>query len=144
MQCRLEASEAVLMAYQHIVVAVDGSASSREALERGIELARRGDELTILGIEEPWPVHAGAKSRASGNGHLDAIVADAVGHAQQAGVQAHGQVLNGYPAEVLVKFSAEHGCDLVVLGAGPRVSTWLGSTADKVVDRATCAVLVVR
>jgi nucleotide-binding universal stress UspA family protein len=144
MQCRQQAGEAVLMAYQHIVVAVDGSASSREALERGIELARRSHELTILGIEEPWPVHAEAKSRASGNGHLDAIVADAVGHAQQAGVQAHGQVLHGYPAEVLVKFSAEHECDLVVLGAGPRVSTWLGSTADKVVDRATCAVLIVR
>jgi|SRR5579864_1537388 len=132
------------MIYQRIVVAVNGSPSSGQALQRAIELAAEGHELVVLGIEEPTPRHARPRDPASVNGHLEAIVHAAVERARGAGIDAAGEIRHGYPAEQVLRFSDERQCDLVVLGGGDPKSRRLGRTADKVVDLANCAVLIVR
>ena len=61
--------------------------------------------------------------------------------------ELHGQsVRTGAPHRVLPELAEEIGADLVVLGAtgGGRLHRRLGSTADRVLRRAACAVLVVR
>jgi len=59
-------------------------------------------------------------------------------------VAAEGGVLRGYPAVVIIREGAEHGCDLIVVHAdNDELTTSLGRTADKVVTLADC-VLVVR
>jgi nucleotide-binding universal stress UspA family protein len=61
--------------------------------------------------------------------------------------ELHGQTLHaGSPHRVLPELATEIGADLVVLGAtgGGRLHRRLGSTADRVLRRATCPVLVVR
>jgi nucleotide-binding universal stress UspA family protein len=69
---------------------------------------------------------------------------------RQAGIRAdelHGQtVRNGPPHRVLPELATEIGADLVVVGAaaGGRLLRRLGSTADRVLRRATCPVLVIR
>jgi nucleotide-binding universal stress UspA family protein len=132
------------MGYQNIVVAFDGSASSQQALERAVGLARGEALLTILGIEEPWPAHRRADPGAEHNGHLRAMVQAGVDRAHAAGVRARGEIRAGYPADVLVRLSEEQGYDLVILGAGDRGGAALGPTADKVAHLVRCAVLVVR
>jgi nucleotide-binding universal stress UspA family protein len=135
------------MAYRNIVVGIDGSESSQRALQRAVRLARaEGGQPAVLGVEELLPVFAGAHEAAQAwrNGRLHAAVEAAVGVARQEGIAAEGQVLAGYPAEVIVTYSTERHCDLIVVGAGDRPGGSLGGTADKVVDRAPCAVLVVR
>lgn len=61
--------------------------------------------------------------------------------------ELHGQTLHtGAPHRVLPELATEIGADLLVLGAtaGGRLHRRLGSTADRVLRRATCPVLVVR
>jgi universal stress protein E len=61
--------------------------------------------------------------------------------------ELHGQaVRNGVPHRVLPELAQEIGADLLVVGAtaGGRLHRRLGSTADRVLRRATCPVLVVR
>lgn len=57
------------------------------------------------------------------------------------------ELLEGHPAETLVRLAAEHDADLIVLGAtGLRATLGilLGGVAQQVVEHASCAVLVTR
>ncbi|MES1240109.1 MAG: universal stress protein [Acidobacteriota bacterium] len=70
-----------------------------------------------------------------------------VAHLGIGAAELHGQsVRTGAPHRVLPELAEEIGADLVVLGAtaGGRLHRRLGSTADRVLRRASCAVLVVR
>jgi nucleotide-binding universal stress UspA family protein len=130
------------MSYQHILVAFDGSTESEVALRVALCIARTSKgRLDILGVEEPAPLVA--PTEGSPDGELRAGVAAAVEIARGAGVEAAGHVRAGYPAEVIVRFGVENGCDLVVVGASGAFGR-LGHTADKVVDQAASAVLVAR
>lgn len=55
------------------------------------------------------------------------------------------EVVEGHPAEVILRRSKELGCDLIVLGAHSHgfSQTFLGSTAKRVLRRATIPTLVV-
>lgn len=131
------------MPYQHIVVAFDGSTESELALRMALSIARTANgRVDILGVDEPAPLFA--LERKAADGELRAAVGAAVEIARGAGVEAAGHVLAGYPAEVIVRFGGENGCDLVVVGAPAGAGRHLGRTADKVVDQAASAVLVAR
>jgi len=73
-----------------------------------------------------------------------------VDQAQRLGIVAaelHGQTLQtGAPHRILPELAAQISADLLVVGAtaGGRLHRRLGSTADRVLRRATCPVLVVR
>ncbi len=55
------------------------------------------------------------------------------------------EIIEGYPAEVILRRSKELGCDLIVLGAHDHgfSHTFLGSVAKRVLRRATIPTLVV-
>lgn len=64
-----------------------------------------------------------------------------------AGVPMKTILLNGQPFKELTRYAEMHGIDLIVLGVRGRglVETfWLGSTTDRVVRQAPCAVLSVQ
>jgi nucleotide-binding universal stress UspA family protein len=133
------------MAYRSVLVGVTGSPASEVALRRAVDVARgNGGRLTVLGVQEPEPIFAESRRPDQRNGRLDAAVQAAVAVARRAGVAAEGHVLAGYPAEVIVRWCVEHGCDLVVLGASDDDAASIGRTADRVADLAPCAVLVAR
>lgn len=70
-----------------------------------------------------------------------------VRHLEIAPAELHGQtVRTGAPHRVLPELAEEIGADLVIVGAtaGGRLHRRLGSTADRVLRRATCPILVVR
>jgi nucleotide-binding universal stress UspA family protein len=63
------------------------------------------------------------------------------------GVRATGHVLSGYAAEEILRFAAENGMDLIVMGTHGRSGIdriLFGSVAEKVVKSATIPVLTLR
>jgi nucleotide-binding universal stress UspA family protein len=60
---------------------------------------------------------------------------------------ARVDLIKGEPAEVLERFVAEHGIDLIVMGTVARAGVpglLIGNTAEAVVPRVRCSVLTVK
>jgi nucleotide-binding universal stress UspA family protein len=135
---------------RRIVVGVDGSESSRDALRWAIELAR----LTGAAVDAvmAWRYPAATFDRMAGaevdfdSANRDAltdILAQEGG--PQSGVEVRPVVSEGHPADVLLRTS--DGADLLVLGSrglGGFVSAVMGSVSLQCVLHAHCPVLVLR
>jgi nucleotide-binding universal stress UspA family protein len=134
-----------------IVVGIDGSAASNDALR----WAARQAELTgsplevIMTWEWPaslgWsvPIPDGYDPETEVRQILDGAVEAAL--AERPGVKADRKVVNGHPATVLV--DATKGADLLVIGSrghGEFVGMLLGSVSEFCTTNAHCPVLVHR
>ncbi len=134
------------------LVAVDGSAGSREALRHAIELAQGTDAaLTLVFVRHaPLPVlgdpyYQRALSKELEHGR--AVIAEAVDQATAAGIDVETDVLEGSAADGIV--AAGRTCDaaLIILGSrgrGAVTGTLLGSVSEAVMHRADRPVLVVK
>jgi len=144
-----------------IVVAVDGSEASREALRWAAEEARLREAAvrvvhvwtfvppTPIGEPGMIPMPAGdyagqlEAERAAARAELDAAVADAFPHGATVGVDA--ALVEGDAGEQLVAEAA--GADLLVVGSRGRsgiASVLLGSVSSHLVGHAPCPVVVVK
>lgn len=139
-----------------IVVGIDGSAGSQEALEWAVKhAALEHAPLTVLAVHEV------AASAWTGNPIVMSEDRPEQEQARQAAQEAVNNIINGLggggpesvtvrgvsgsPAQVLVEASAD--ADLVVVGsrgAGGFANLLTGSTSSKVVNHAACPVVVVR
>jgi len=134
--------------FKHILVALDGSPSSEQALKQALVLARlTSASLTALSVEEKLPAYAATVGEVQdAKQEIDAffakVHASAQVQARAAGVKLTTVIHAGHAARTIVHFAGEGGFDLIVLGAGGLHG--LGSTADKVVEAAPCSVLTVR
>jgi nucleotide-binding universal stress UspA family protein len=120
-----------------IVAAVDNSSASAAASRDAVRLAkamrapvvfvyvRRGPSLTL---GEPYYQRRLDAAIASGRRALG----DALAMAEQAGVPATGELLEGRPARRVVEFARLRGARLVVLGSRRRL---LGSSVSRRVIR---------
>ena len=142
--------------YRRILIPVDFSECSQEALAQACDLARRFDaELHLVHVVEPFPTVTVASAEFYGDyhnyvkqqidaarGQLSALPPPELG--PKPVVRA---ILQGRPDQEIVSYAADHGTDLIVLGTHGRtgVNRWLiGSVSERVVRHAPCAVLVVR
>ena len=92
-------------------------------------------------LSMPWNKHPGLK----GAGHK--FIEQSVQKLIQAGFTAEAVCQLGKPAEVIMKVASKHHADLIVMGAkglGAIARFLLGSVSTRVVQHATCSVLVVR
>jgi len=142
--------------YGHIVVAIDGSTNSEEALAAAIDLAGQyHSELTILTVAPLIPVYlptAGPYMSApiprSDAALYQGLVDAAVKKAQDAGVRpVTGVCLEGVVVDEILGFLERTSCDLVVVGSrglsvGKRLL--IGSISSALVTHAPCPVLVER
>jgi len=145
------------MKLRKILCPTDFSEFSRRALAQAVTLARvHGAELTVLhayprvvvdvaGGGAPYPcsnVTLGAGER----GRLLADLEQAAARARAAGVKTSTVLVEGDPADEILKWTRAARPDLVVVGThGLRaLDRWiLGSVAYRVVQRAPCDVLTV-
>lgn len=134
-----------------IVVGVDGSVPSRQALDWAVTEAwfRRGfiRALTawqmpavLAGMDEALPWSPASLEQAARD-----IQARALKRLNTSDVVIRGDVREGHPARVLI--DASRDADLLVVGSrglGGFTGLLLGSVSNVVVRRAACPVLVVR
>lgn len=142
--------------YSKILVPVDFSDYSADALHHARELASRFDaELHLLHVIEPWPPAASVTAEAYPLYHDYVLQVNARSTQQLTDLAAtfagstpiRHATRAGHVQQEIVKYIEEEGIDLVVLGTHGRsgISHWfMGSVAERVVRFAPCPVLVVR
>lgn len=134
--------------YHRILVALDGTPASEQALKQAVALARlTGAALTALSVEEKLPAYAASVGEVQeAKQEMDAffarVQAAAVQEAQAAGVALQTVVRAGRAAQIIVALAQEGDFDLVVVGTGD--GHGLGGTADRVAESAACSVLIAR
>ncbi len=138
-----------------VVVGVDGSAGSREALRQAIEEARlRNTRLRAVAVWRlPWTVYSAAAPgvdldeviediKGSAQNRLDKALADCAAEAD--GVDIVKVCCEGQPAEVLVEQS--EGAAVLVVGSrglGGFRGLLLGSVSQQCAHHARCPVMIV-
>jgi len=124
--------------YRNLLVATDGSMHSAAALTEAIAIAKRcGSHLIALSAMRDESEREEAKNYAD----------KAVELAQKQGVSAEAVTPRGRSFNAIVETAGGRGVDLIVMGAygKTRVKKLLmGSSTEKVIGNAGCAVLVVK
>ncbi len=144
------------MPFKKILLGYDGSESSKKALEKAIKLSKTLDaELHIVGVIKPFefaaidyiPPEEIEKYEEEELKKEEVILKEAIEIAKNNGVNATFRVMEGDPAEELMTYADENGCDLIVVGKrgkGGFKRLLLGSTAGNLVKYANQSVLVVK
>lgn len=138
--------------FKHIMVAFDNSVHAQKALAKGIELAEADNAALDLITVVQLPDYAGTIDE------VDEMIRDGKKFYQEAHERAQAaakdrvslftsRILHGHIGETLVKYAADNGVDLIVMGSHGRSAVGrllLGSVSNYVVKHAKCPVLIVR
>jgi nucleotide-binding universal stress UspA family protein len=136
-----------------ILVPTDFSDCSQAAIEYAISLARTlHAQIFLLHVMEP-PVY-GLDFSLMHPGILPVVRHKLVEMMQQwvdrmknQGIEAEGYFVTGVPFAEIIKAAKKHEVDLIVMGTHGRTGLahiLLGSTAERVIQRAHCPVLTVK
>lgn len=143
------------MLFDKILVPTDFSPASEPALDLAIELARTaGAALTLLHVYNPAPYEIPEGMPVASILNVDSVIAEfrkqldgAKAKAEKAGVARVDTLLvQGIAYAEIVHVAEQRGCGLIVMGTHGRTGfahMLLGSVAEKVVRKATCAVVTV-
>ena len=137
-----------------IVVATDGSASARAAVERALTEARSSQATVALVSAWYTPVNGtlGAPTYLSEDAFyatrdaMQEILDEAKAHAAELGLAAEAHLVAGDPAVAICKVAEERRAEMIVMGSrghGPLAAALLGSVTAHVVQHAHCPVMVV-
>lgn len=138
---------------RHLLVPVDFSSPSLDALEYAIQVVDRfGARLTVVHVLEPiyYDLELGlgrVEQEVQKRTHWEAQLESLAQVVRDRGLAAGSVVLGGIPSESIVTYARGQGCDLIVMGThGRRGLTRLryGSVAESVLRQAPCPVLTVR
>ncbi len=140
--------------YKQILIALDGSETSRFALGEALKLAKeQGAKVVVLQVYEPIvtaSTYGVVDLTQAMRNEGEKIAADALEVARKAGVEARSQVLDAEGrrvASVIVQEANAAGADLIVVGTHGRRGLEhlvLGSVAEGVARRAAVPVLLIR
>ena len=141
--------------FKRILVPTDASEYSRRALETALELARSFQaEVTLLHVSYTPQAYWGytisygitvTPEQLEENGEL-AIEATLVGM-DSTSVVLHKKVESGHPVTIILEELKKENIDLIVMGShgyGPISGSVLGSVSQRVLQRATCPVLIIK
>jgi nucleotide-binding universal stress UspA family protein len=133
---------------ERILLAVDESEHARKAVPAAIELARAGGG-TVHALHVRELAFAPATVVGDSREEAEQLVAGVVEELRQAGVKAEGTVrtATGGPAQAILEQARDLDATMIVVGSrglGPLGGLLLGSVAHKILQLATCPVLVVR
>lgn len=139
--------------FDKILLAVDGSDHALQAARKAAELARamNSKDLCIVVAYDFIPPYLGEPNMQSAiNARMDdanAFVQKAMETVGKIPCEIHTELIEGSPAEAIIKVANSFKCDVIVMGSrglGTLAGLLLGSTSQKVVAHAPCPVLIVR
>ena len=137
--------------YSNVLVAVDGSEQSYNAVHEAIDLAKRKEaKLHIVTVKELEHHYGMTGFGLVENPEIDLIAHDILKKTSEIigeEVDFDTYELVGAPKHMIVQFAEDHKFDLIVMGAtgaGMINKLVLGSTTQFVVNHAPCNVLVVK
>lgn len=138
--------------FTRILLATDGSPNVEGALDYARDLALRDDAQVVVVyafpsvpgyLGEPWRERFIESNVAEGQ----RVANLATGRLRAAGLDVVVDVLEGPPADAIVRAARSHRCDLIVMGNrghGQLTSLLLGSVSHRVVAHADVPVLIVK
>jgi nucleotide-binding universal stress UspA family protein len=138
--------------YRRILIANDGSEGAARALTAAIELARRlKAELHMVSVEElpqfATTIDEVIEEKEEANGIFDQVIAQARLQAKAARIRLEAHVVAGHAVSSIVEFIGQNGFELLIIGYMGHSALYnrlIGSTTDRLVELAPCAVLVVK
>ncbi|WP_322923487.1 universal stress protein [Paenibacillus campi] len=141
------------LAYERILIAVDGSEHAQRALEHAVTLAQAmhiAPHLTVLHVnptmmvaEPPLGVDIGERLDEEGR----EVTEPYRQYLDTTGVAYDVRYHTGDPATVICDIANEHRIDLIVIGTrgmSTMSELFLGSVSHKVIQHAHCPVLTVK
>ena len=142
---------------ERILIAVDGSASGREAVEFGLQIAEK-QHATVTFFYAIRPIVLSEWSADFSQGEvrpipfeLDAdeqqMLDEATGHATARGVNSNVEIASGDPVAEIISHADSINADLIVVGSRGQhevAGSLLGSVSGGVLHEAPRPVLVVR
>lgn len=139
--------------YKKIMVATDGSKPARKAIETGIDIARLS-EAKIYAVYVVVPTTHSARDfgwEKAAMEHFRNEGKRATGFVEEtakvAGIEVESVLLEGHPADEIVKFAEQNDIEMIVMGTLGKTGLdrfLLGSVAENVVRHSKISVLVVR
>ena len=137
---------------QRILLAWDGSAAAKRALDMAIDLARRY-QAEIVAVSVAYsPAHAETdedrrESVSAARRHLEGTLAAVRDRADRIGVSLEQALIEGdHPADELLRYAHEHGFDLLVAGrprSGLARRVLMHGVAEALAAKAEIPVLIV-
>lgn len=121
-------------------------------MSAAIKLAKtHGAELHIISVEElpqfPASLDEVIEEKGAANHFFEGVISRAKAQAQAQGVTLKTHVLAGHAVRTIVEFVERERADLLVIGYMGHSALYnrvIGSTTDRLVELAPCAVLVVK
>jgi universal stress protein A len=143
----------LMASYSKILVPVDLSETSRELLREAHDLGRKfNSELHLLHVVEPWPAVVAEPLPAAYAALLtdqQSQAARSVEHliaGESCPIPCIQEIRVGPAAAEILQYAVQEHIDLIVMGTHGRAGVsrlLLGSVAQKVIQGAPCAVLIV-
>jgi nucleotide-binding universal stress UspA family protein len=140
------------MMFTRILLATDGSPHSEEASKYARDLALRDGALVVVVhtfpavptyLSEPWREQLISRDILEGN----RVANQAAETLRGAGVKVLVEVLEGPPADTILRVADVRQCDLIVMGSrghGDLASLLLGSVSHRVLAHAHVPVMIVK
>jgi nucleotide-binding universal stress UspA family protein len=138
--------------FKKILIGYDGYEGSLLALEKGLHLAEElKAEVIVLSVasipEYAETISEVEEAKEQAKKYYADVLSDVERLVKGKDLKVQTLIRFGKPAEVILHTAEEMGIDLIILG--PSKYSYLrrrilGSTADKVVERAHCSVLIMK
>ncbi|HZQ97132.1 MAG TPA: universal stress protein [Candidatus Sulfotelmatobacter sp.] len=135
--------------YETILVTLDGTPSDRAIIEHVKPLAKLAhSRLVLLHVADGWAARTYGPDAVSPEIAEDSAYLDQVREEfNSAGIPADAELAFGEPADEIIKWVRQKGCDLVAMSThGHRflADMFLGTTATRVQHRISVPVLLLR
>ena len=135
--------------YETILVTLDGTPSDRAIIGHVKELAKLAhSRLVLLHVADGWAARTYGSDAVSREISEDTAYLEKIrGELQAEGIATDAELAYGQPADEIVKWVEQKGCDLVAMSThGHRFfgDLFLGTTATRVQHRVSVPVLLLR
>lgn len=135
--------------YQIILLTLDGTPTDRAIIEHVKQLAKLAQSrVVLLHVADGWAARTYGPDAVSPEITEDTAYLDKVRiEFQSAGIPSEAELAYGEPADEIIKWVRQKGCDLVAMSThGHRflADVFLGTTANRVQHRISAPVLLLR